>query len=271
MRVNDRIKMMVEENRSRIFEVDQDYWNGESSNAEQKAMWGDRMNDPITYDGVICNGEDEKCDILYLLKESTCSGYHKYQASEKSKRSWFPKERTWDFIQMTIDIINDKNLRIEKIWPELCCWTELYRNSEKPYLEMEKKYYQKYENEEYEILKNIAIVNIKKTAGESSSKDDLLTKAANTYGDLIKKEIELIDPEIIFCGDTFEQARLIFGKKGSRRNRLDCGTEYFIANDGDKEYLFVDFYHPSAGIKKAVLYTYAKEVFKDLKKAGLIK
>ena len=87
---------------------------------------------------------------------------------------------------------------------------------------------------------------------------------------MIKQEVEIINPKVILCGDTFEQARLIWGQKGKKRHWLGCGAQFFTAEINGQSRVFVEFYHPSAGIKKAVLFTYAKAVFKDLRDDGLI-
>ena len=263
---NSEIRENIELCRRKIFETDEKYWNDAKRTAAEKKEWEKRCNDPLTFDGLICDDSDESCDILYLLKEATYNGYEKYRNKHGNQKEWFPQERTWDFIQMTNDLVNCKELRIESIWPDLCRWTHVFRsvlndNDLSSYIELEEKY--KNQEADFSILRQTAIVNVKKTAGESSSKDDLLKEVAIEFSTLIKDEVEIINPQIIVCCGTFEQAKTIWNPKACCR--MKCGSEIFsIENDG-KTCLVVDFCHPSARIKKAAMFAYAKEITNEIK------
>ena len=54
-------------------------------------------------------------------------------------------------------------------------------------------------NKNHDILKNIAYMNINKRGGSNRTKASDLRKYAVRYKDYIKREIELIDPDLIVC------------------------------------------------------------------------
>lgn len=54
-------------------------------------------------------------------------------------------------------------------------------------------------NKNHDILKNISYMNINKRGGSNRTKASDLRKYAVNYKDYIKREIELIDPDLIVC------------------------------------------------------------------------
>jgi hypothetical protein len=54
-----------------------------------------------------------------------------------------------------------------------------------------------------EALLSAGAVNIKKSSGESSSTDDDIERYVKYDGDLLKKQIDLIRPEIVICRNTW--------------------------------------------------------------------
>ena len=60
------------------------------------------------------------------------------------------------------------------------------------------------------LLSQIAIINIKKADGQpTSNKDDLYYNAARDK-DFLKQQIELINPDIIICGGTYNYLRCVY-------------------------------------------------------------
>lgn len=51
----------------------------------------------------------------------------------------------------------------------------------------------------WDVLKNCAYININKRGGHSSCDDNSLAAYANDYQKYIRKQIELIDPDVIVC------------------------------------------------------------------------
>lgn len=92
-------------------------------------------------------------------------------------------------------------------------------------------------------LNQIAVVNLKKSGGKSNSKYPEISAYADYDAVELVKQIEMIDPEIIVCGATFEDLNRISGntcEKGS------CDNWYYYSDAiGGKERLFIDYYHPA--------------------------
>jgi hypothetical protein len=87
-----------------------------------------------------------------------------------------------------------------------------------------------------EALLSSAVINIKKSNGRSSSEDEEFKEFARLDGDVLKRQVSLIDPEFVICGHTWKfvfhlwpEAR----KAGEWKHRI--GT-----------LVFVDFWHPAS-------------------------
>ena len=102
-----------------------------------------------------------------------------------------------------------------------------------------------------EIFKQIAIVNIKKSNGQSSSNNEDIANYANFDAAQLKTEIELCDPTIIICGNT--------GSTNSILNTIFkeniCYTKgnphyeenlYYKFNLNNHLVLVLDYWHPAA-------------------------
>ena len=89
-----------------------------------------------------------------------------------------------------------------------------------------------------EGCRSLAILNLKKSSGGPIANPDTIRKYALRDADLIRREMEIINPDIIICGGTFSIFREIF--------KLDSTTK-----DGEMMHLYrgkpvIDFCHPSA-------------------------
>ncbi len=96
-----------------------------------------------------------------------------------------------------------------------------------------------------ESLDQIAVMNLKKSGGESTSDYDDIRKYAEYDKHELKKEFELIDPDIIICGSTFKTlGECVFGPNefvvGDRNENWFYNVEVF-----GKTRLFIDYYHPA--------------------------
>jgi hypothetical protein len=93
---------------------------------------------------------------------------------------------------------------------------------------------------------SIAYVNLRKTNGGAVANLKVLERDTAHYADLLKEQIELINPDVVICGRTLGYIRkFIFGDEmvclGERLYKL--GTTLFIAH-----------FHPSARKKHAEMY-----------------
>jgi hypothetical protein len=86
-----------------------------------------------------------------------------------------------------------------------------------------------------EALLSSAIANVKKSNGRSESSDEEIAQYARRDGDYLKRQVELIDPGIVICGNTWAAVRHLWP---AARKVIDLVWE----NDGT---LIVDFWHPA--------------------------
>lgn len=108
-----------------------------------------------------------------------------------------------------------------------------------------------------EGLSNIAVTNLKKSGGTGSSKYEVIKKHALEHKDLWTKEIEIIQPDIVVCGGTFQIVQEILGF-----DYKPCASGANIGQAlGTK---FLDFYHPMYRISPKLLYAYFKETMVSL-------
>ncbi len=106
---------------------------------------------------------------------------------------------------------------------------------------------------DYNILKNISVLNIKKSNGYSQSSDgDILKYALNDKNEVIK-EIELINPGVIIsCSKMFYIDDICNGKVVN--GNLNDSYYYYSNCIGNRKRLFIHYGHPGAHIKKAYYY-----------------
>lgn len=105
-------------------------------------------------------------------------------------------------------------------------------------------------------LKMVAILNVKKSGGGSSTDLEILREHMKVNKEFIKRQINIIDPDIIIggLGQTKHWGLLI-----EDINWVDSGYDIKIARWGKKK--LIDFYHPSYRVARAMSYSLLKEIF----------
>ncbi|NOW90687.1 uncharacterized protein YihD (DUF1040 family) [Clostridium beijerinckii] len=95
-------------------------------------------------------------------------------------------------------------------------------------------------------LKNIAILNLKKTYGTSVSDMSEIKDFANKDKDLILKEIELINPDIIVTANVMYILKMLIPKEQLNTNlNLDKYNDWINEwNVGHKSICIIKHYHP---------------------------
>lgn len=88
-----------------------------------------------------------------------------------------------------------------------------------------------------ETLKHIAVMNIKKTTGKSKSKNKVIKSHAKRYKDYIKKEIEIINPDIVLLGGTYDFLKRIL-------NLEKIYDNLYKEKENDKR-IYIKCYHPA--------------------------
>ena len=203
---------------------------------------------PIAFDGVVDETMYESAEIktLFLLKEVNDPGM---------QRDWT------DFMEYTRQQANEETMY--KTWPNICLWLEVLKNSETTYSDCVDVYGNFLTKKLQRNLLETAIVNVKKTAGGGSSNYEEILFASKTYGHVTKQEIELIHPQLVICGGTFDFAKMIYGVQREDIKSFSSGAQFFVQDNT----IFLQFVHPMwFSVNRNILFAYAKEVFKDVRK-----
>ena len=87
------------------------------------------------------------------------------------------------------------------------------------------------------LLEKIAVINIKKYDGKKKSEDEDLKKHIKEHGELLKKQIESINPTVIICGGTYSYLKELYDLE-DLDNEFNGGTML-----GDIKVIAA--YHPS--------------------------
>lgn len=177
-------------------------------------------------DGIVSEEHWNKSDIkiLFVLKEA------------------YSKDKKWNNL---LGYIND-GAENHKMWKRISEWCYGIFNTTTdkipPYDEA---------CNHMDILKSIAVLNIKKSAGKESSNGDEIREYALFDREEIKEEIRLINPDIIVCGGTFSVFDEIYDGLYTEKNKL---WYYYSEKLCDNNVLIIDYYHPSNHYPKLLNY-----------------
>ena len=114
-------------------------------------------------------------------------------------------------------------------------------------------------------LKNIAIVNLKKSWGVEQTdwyKMQEYLESDNQRREILLHQVEILKPTIVLCGGTFDFAQSIFGNTECVKEAkgLDGQKNRYFEHDLTT---FVECYHPSRpGWSRVDSFNYVKNIFK---------
>ena len=132
------------------------------------------------------------------------------------------------------------------MWPRIAeWWHAIYYNNDA---------YHWYETQEAQkILKNVAVMNLKKTPGSAQAKEDDVVQHIKDHWERIQQEIDLIDPDIIvFCG-TWWMIQQAHQEYKNAISELRFAKMTFPPNSG-KTRLLIEYWHPAARYPTIVMY-----------------
>lgn len=197
----------------KIFDAYREKYKNRSS-----CLFEDGIVDPSNYQG-----------ILFLLKEA----YSKDQTfSEWNLVSNLAEKGPWG------------------MWNHVCMWTHgiehTTNNRIEPFRDLT-------EEEKCCALSHLAIINVKKVNGTSTSSDSDLQGYVVENKELLCKEVLGVQPKIIVCGNTFRYLTAMFGITINKHQR--CENWYYWLNIGELEdVLVLDYYHPAVQYPSLLTY-----------------
>ena len=103
-------------------------------------------------------------------------------------------------------------------------------------------------SKEKAIIDRIAVVNVKKSNGGSESEYEDLKKYALEDRLEIKRELEIIQPDIIVCGNNLSLLKLVLGEELQNDDTWDNMLALW------KDTLVIDYYHPAVHYPNRVNY-----------------
>lgn len=212
--------------------------------------------DILVYDGIVdedCFAKQEK-KVLFLLKDGNDPNRYEdgngytyrdlYATAMETTKTETPKTRLytmWRYMCMWMRIIEDPNFTLDQ------CWDKTHGFD----VDCMRRY-----------LTHFATVNIKKSAGKGTNDKTYapaLKRAVEHYYGLVKKEIALINPNLVICGDTFDYIK---DKYDADIKKLPNGRRYFICEDC----VYLEYWHPSARFGYEKHFSRFQETYTELKK-----
>ena len=207
-------------------------------------------------DGIINENEFKKSSqkVLILTKEPNYPPEEVKTESKHDYRSWWSNEDglydrfTYRVAEWAHGILNEFP-KYDDIWPVTA------KN--------------KYDcSRVLKALASIAFVNIKKSGGKGSSNQADINQYLKDHKDLILRQIEIIQPDIIVQGLTWDSTvKGLYGELNWHKTGYTIEVARFRYKKINAK--IIDFYHPSTRSSAAALYcllekVYESKVFQDL-------
>jgi len=263
---NEQIKKLFDENREKLLSAD---------------ITTPVKQNGICFDGIIDEEEFDKCakKVIFLLKET--NGNSTIKSDDGTNKTGLPEAlpdwdyRKWLQEQQAYGYESYNGFDSSRFYGftfnKICMWVDVFCDClsgvDESFDDYKKSRYN--ETNFRNILRRIGVVNLKKTWGSASTKwSDLYSylhqENNKTPLDVLRKEIEIIKPDIVICGgeQVFDFAQEIFCGEVCSMKVTD-GTRFRYFKNEDM--VFLDFYHPSCRKSIQKSYNYAKMRFNVIK------
>lgn len=106
-------------------------------------------------------------------------------------------------------------------------------------------------SEKTSLLQSISVVNVKKSNGNVQSDYDDLLRYAISDKDNLKQELDILNPDVIICGNNSSLLRLLYGASIDQKGRVAPDGQInheFMKKNGFAivgEQVIIDYYHPA--------------------------
>ncbi len=213
---------------------------------EEEKILFDKLRDSnpiIVEDGIVDEAEylASRYKILYVMKEVN------------GGEGWNLKEFLKDGAR-------------PQTWNNIARWTEGILNLEADY----KWDYLDSNNEDRRkiMLKKIGSINLKKIPGKHTSNSNEITNEARLNKDLINKQVELYQPDIIICCGTFDTFVEIFSDAKNKKLKMTArGVRYIIYEDK----IIISYAHPAARVRYAYIHYALMDALREILKIDVDK
>lgn len=200
------------------------------------------MGTPIAIDGIVNKGiySNSTPKIAFLLKEVN----YPDMAEDWPYTDWLNEQST----------SSQKDPYFHKTFSNIATWLACVENPNISYVDCEE--YKNYSR----LISQIAVININKGPGGSSSDWDTIKEYAIKNADSLRKQISEIAPDILICGGTYSFAKDDIFHSDTQQT-LPCGANWFSF----ERTKVVEFVHPAwFSVHKKILFSYFKSMYNDL-------
>ena len=164
-----------------------------------------------------------------------------YKKYHSNKQSYTSNENGYNLVEDLHDCE-----RPWTMWRKVAIWTQaIYNAFNDNICEYDDEVLR---SKEKEIIDRIAVVNVKKSNGGSESEYEDLKKYALEDRLEIKRELEIIQPDIIVCGNNLSLLKLVLGEELQNDDTWDNMLALW------KDTLVLDYYHPAVHYPNRVNY-----------------
>lgn len=177
-------------------------------------------------DGIVCQEQwvsQSTPKVCFFLKEARTSNEAGYNLTKDLKES-----PPW------------------RMWKKVAIWTQAVHDAFQGKVEYNNE---RLRSNEKAAINSIAVVNVKKSNGNSSSDYNDLEKYTKDDRAKLKRELELINPDVIICGNNFSLL-----KKFVLKGELSCDNTEDNMIAMWKNTLIIDYYHPAVQYPNRVNY-----------------
>ena len=201
------------------------------------------MNNGFIHDGIVdmARWDKSKIKLMFLLKEAY---------STKNKKA------EWDLRPY---IRNEWQTARGNLYKNAMYWSYAVQHlSDKhaPCFPEEDRI-----DEAIENMLSSAFVNVKKSSGKKTSDKEIINLYAQQDGIYLKQQIELIQPQIIVCGNTWDSIHHIWSS----------AKEVYDFVWYDSSIVFIDFWHPANRFPKQLNYQALTNVLRSSQTLSIVK
>ena len=120
-------------------------------------------------------------------------------------------------------------------------------------------------------LQAIGMTNLKKTGGGAISELREISYYAVKEKELWQKELELMNPDLVICGSTYQDVQKNLGFDKLFLSKID-GKPYFysVGTIGKKQYAILDFWHPALRKPRENTLSHLKVLISELKRKSFL-